>query len=274
MSSETKHSRILKDRKRNEYAELALDRRQRGGRKPETLQTFWQKRLQQWLDFANLLPVDADDSLRMGRISAAESDTLHREFVKQFASRPKDGSSDGLRFFAQRLSPRNRRLEELFVFVRNAMVHCLKWARFEVMLLLPNEQELFSSDPTAFWASEFYDPIDFSVPYVMTARIGRITSEPYMYVNAFREVIEGLEITRIRRCPIADCGKFFYAVRFNTGACNEHLARVRVQRGRDPELRQQYEETRQINRRVHTGMPLDQARAEVERKRRKRRTVQ
>jgi hypothetical protein len=271
MSPKTKHSRHVGDRKHNMNPGFA---RQRRGRKPETLQTFWQRRLQPWLDFANLLPVDSDESLRMRLLSTEESDRLHRAFVKQFASRPKDGFNDGLRFFAQHLSGRNRRLEELFVFVRDSMVHCVKWARFDAMLLLPDEQELYSSDPTAFWASEFNDPIDFSVPYVMSAFIGRIRSEPYMFVNAFREVMEGLEIARIRRCPVADCGKFFYAVRFNTGACNKHLARVRVQRGRDPQLRRQYEETRQINRRVHRGMPLDQARAEVRNKKREgRKTV-
>ncbi len=76
---------------------------------------------------------------------------------------------------------------------------------------------------------------------------------------------------RIRRCPV--CQDFFYAARANKGACDEHLARARVQRGRDPELRRRYEQTRRINRLVRHGKPIGEAKSEVQRKEVKRRTV-
>src|SRR5260370_36990416 len=208
MTSKSKPSRSLSNRKRINLGSSAQPGLSPRGRKRETLQSFLQKRLQPWLDFANLLPADVDDSLRMGLLSTVESDRLHREFVQQFASQPKDDFNQGLRFFAQHLAPRNRRLEELFILVRDVMVHCVRWTRFDAMLLLPEEQELYSRDPNEFWASEYNDPVEFSVPYEVEIWRGRITSQPYLFINAFRELIEGLEFSRIRCCPIAECGKF------------------------------------------------------------------
>jgi hypothetical protein len=155
------------------------------------------------------------------------------------------------------------------------MAHCVAWARLNADRLLPEEQELYSRDPDGFWTEydEYYGAVDFSVPYVVSAWTGRIKSTPYMWANAFREAIENLEIARIGQCPFSDCGKYFYAVRFNTGACKEHLARARVQRGRDPELRRRYEETRRINRFVREGKSLAAAKATVRNRTRKRRTT-
>ncbi len=87
----------------------------------------------------------------------------------------------------------------------------------------------------------------------------------------FRAAIEGLEVERLKRCPIRDCRKVFYAMRRNTGACREHLARARVYLAR--ERREQYEQTRRINRMVRQGKSIGEAKAEVQRKRSNRRIV-
>ena len=62
---------------------------------------------------------------------------------------------------------------------------------------------------------------------------GRISLIPTWVRHEFMAALAGVEIERIRRCPIDDCGKFFYARPAHKGACDEHLARARVQRGRD-----------------------------------------
>ncbi len=276
MTSKPKPSRRRGNRKRiNSSVLLQLDPLPRG-RKPATLQSFRQKRLEPWLDFANLLPVVADDSLYFNRLNTEESDQLHRAFVEQFASRREDDFDGGLVSYAQDLAPPDRRLQETFILVRDVMERCVKWKRFEAGLFSREEQEEYSRDRELFYL-EHHDPVvDFPLPHRLYQRWGRIVidPEPLSFAETFRKAIEGLEVARIRRCPVADCGKFFYAVRFNTGACNQHLARARVQRGRDTELRRQYEETRRINRLVRDGRPLDKAKAEVKTNRRKRRTVQ
>src|SRR5262249_43456762 len=60
-------------------------------RKPETLQRFWQSRLQPWLDFANLLSfVGSGEDFQPFRKDGAEQEgeRLREEFTAQFASRP------------------------------------------------------------------------------------------------------------------------------------------------------------------------------------------
>jgi hypothetical protein len=47
---------------------------------------------------------------------------------------------------------------------------------------------------------------------------------------AFRQAVDGLELERLRRCPV--CRRIYYAWRKNKGACDEHLALARVWRKR------------------------------------------
>jgi hypothetical protein len=51
----------------------------------------------------------------------------------------------------------------------------------------------------------------------------------------FRYAVEGLELERLRRCPV--CHRIYYAGRKNKGACDQHLdlARVWRKRGKLPE---------------------------------------
>jgi hypothetical protein len=113
------------------------------------------------------------------------------------------------------------------------------------------------------------------VPFSMRMEVGigedgLISFDPDPFWLHFQKALHKADPMRVRRCP--HCGNFYFAVRSNTGACNEHLARVRMQRSRDPERRRQYEETRRINRLVHQEkMELKLARAKVQRRQRRRR---
>jgi len=50
------------------------------------------------------------------------------------------------------------------------------------------------------------------------------------YWGAFREAMEAADPGRLKRCPV--CARVYYAVRKNTGACNEHQSLARVRKAR------------------------------------------
>jgi hypothetical protein len=124
--------------------------------------------------------------------------------------------------------------------------------------------------------AEHYKEIPFQLDHWIRDRgNGRATFAPDPALASFKEAFEDVELRRIRRCPVEDCGRYFYAVRANTGACSLHLARARMQRVRDPEKRQQYEETRQVNRLVATKkLSIAKARAVVKGKQQSRKETQ
>lgn len=102
---------------------------------------------------------------------------------------------------------------------------------------------------------------------IITVHEGKVLFEDNREWTRFREAIRGVEIRRLRRCPV--CRRIYYAVRDNKGACDLHLDVARVRRHRDPESRRKYEKTRKIMRLVRTGLPLSKARAAVESRARK-----
>ncbi len=94
---------------------------------------------------------------------------------------------------------------------------------------------------------------------------------PDFFREVFLRALDNCEVQRIRECPI--CRKLFVALRLDQQACSRKCGnahRAREFRIHSPK----YEQTRQINRLVRGGMQLDEAKAEVQRKGRKRRTVQ
>src|SRR5271166_5115955 len=104
--------------------------RLRRKRKPQTLQRFWQERLQPWLDFANLLPfagggdwfepLGKDEPAAHKRVEA-QKDQLQAEFVERFGQESRrEGSATILQSLAHRVA-QNYRVNELvstFVEVR------------------------------------------------------------------------------------------------------------------------------------------------------------
>jgi hypothetical protein len=83
----------------------------------------------------------------------------------------------------------------------------------------------------------------------------------------FLKELIGTDPRRIRRCPI--CSRIYYAWRRDKGACSPRCCDTYYAR-KFRLKRRQYEETRQVNRLVATGMPLNKAKAELQ-KREKRR---
>ena len=114
--------------------------------------------------------------------------------------------------------------------------------------------------------TEHYASVPFAINYSIEDKgDGRVSFEPELILADFMKALEGTEILRVRRCLI--CGRFYYAVRDNKGACDEHLARVRVKLGRDPQLREKYEANRRINKLVRQEkLSIREAKAVVKNK--------
>jgi len=114
--------------------------------------------------------------------------------------------------------------------------------------------------------NEHYASVPFAINYsIEDIGDGRVSFEPELNLGEFMKTLAGTEILRVRRCPA--CGKFYYAVRANKGACDEHLARERVRRGRDPHLQKKYEASRRINKLVkQKKLSIRDAKAVVEKK--------
>jgi hypothetical protein len=98
----------------------------------------------------------------------------------------------------------------------------------------------------------------FNLRFIDNGGVWKSSSSPLL--DRLREAIDGVELTRLRRCPV--CCKFYYAIRSNKGACDEHLGVARVWRLRKkiPE----YNENRQVNRLVRKrNYSIGEARAVV-----------
>jgi len=258
MISGNKQSRKIGNIKRiNEVPKTASSIRLRRGRKQETLQSFKKSILQPWIDFANLLPFE-----RLGddwRAVDQDPMMLSNAFVRDFADRPR---SDPFYFLVRRLPHRRSReprptdeLIKLFNTVNTV------FKGLDGMTWPSTENEGDEPAWTGHWGT---------VPFEMTYSVedkgdGRVSFEPDLMLQRFKKALEGTEILRVCRCPI--CGRFYYAVRKNKGACDEHLARARVKRGRDPQLREKYEANRRINQLVkQKKLPIGKAKAAVKEK--------
>lgn len=244
--------RRMRNRKRNNSAApIRLPRH----RRPETLQRFWRARLQPWIDFANLLPFE-----RLGigwwrtvaDLDREGSESLCRSFVHRFATRREPSALNSLAWRVTRFQTRepqpSAELDALFKTVRNVFehLHSMTW---------PSETEWLGR-------SEHYDSVPLAIPYfIEDTGNGRVSFKSDPLLEAFKKALEDTEISRVRRCGL--CGKFYYATRANKGACEEHLARARVERSRDSALRQKYEETRRVNQLSKQGMPVGKAIAKV-----------
>ena len=284
------------DRKRNKPT--STNRRRKRGRNPETLHRFRQKRIQPWLDIA--AAVGFTEEVPAPREASAE---FVDRFLEQHAGVKRVMVSASPFWFATRgvatlffpmgaIFDRARDAREFYEFfwnVRNA----IDWiadpvanrSRASNIEAQPLGTEF---DLTRSWnrlrdlARELIEAkalgliTGLRIPSraTITKRDGfvHLVEETFLWA-AFRAAIEGIEIKRLKRCPIRNCRKIFYATRANTGACRDHLARARVYRGRDPELRRVYEQARRINRLVRQGKSIGEAKSEVQRKAAKRRIV-
>lgn len=66
------------------------------------------------------------------------------------------------------------------------------------------------------------------------------------YWGAFRKAMEAADPRRFKRCPV--CSRFYYAVRKNTGACNEHQSLARVRKAR--QKTDDYNASRRLRRKI------------------------
>jgi predicted nucleic acid-binding Zn ribbon protein len=90
----------------------------------------------------------------------------------------------------------------------------------------------------------FPAPSTGTVAFIMPDGTLWFYQDPY---RDFLAVIEGVEVTRLRRCPV--CGRFFWAQREDKAACGARCANVyRVRRRR--EKQREYAANRRENRRV------------------------
>jgi hypothetical protein len=94
------------------------------------------------------------------------------------------------------------------------------------------------------------EPVSIGVPVVDRIGItadGKIDMKLSTPWSALREILSGVQATRIRSCPI--CAKYFYSLRKDKKACSSKCVGVhRVRRWRDKQA--EYERTRRINRDV------------------------
>lgn len=80
-----------------------------------------------------------------------------------------------------------------------------------------------------------------------------------LLLEGFRNAFKGVELARLYRCPV--CTAFYYAVRKNKGACDQHLVLARTWEFR--KKTQKYRENWRINKLVKSGFPLSKARAAI-----------
>lgn len=235
-------------------------------RKPETLQSFRQKRLQPWLDFVNSLPEQLPPPWQAD--SKSMDDILEGHAAPQkSASFTAASRFPGTYFFPLGvIFDRAQAARDFYAFAWQ-VTNVLRW----IVTAWSNRDKwpgLSAMGPPS--ASLSLLPAQS----LSMGQSGLLTILPDPAWMLLMQSLEGLEAHRLRRCPIADCGRFFYAARSNSGACHEHLALARVRRGRPSgqALKRQYEETRRTNALVRKGHPLAEAKAMVAR--RKRRATQ
>ncbi len=270
MTSSGKQSRRSGDAKRiNNAHGITPSIRLRRGRKPETLQRFHQQRLQNWLRFANLKGESPAELMRKFKAERLDRDL---DAPNLFAGAPLFGRNTE--------EAKQRELSEFQRSVCTILDGIGKNVGRENPDGLADNIGPFYTERVEAYVECQFDAQGRITKCELSAPINGLLNalKPPPSLPPSRDAAEpkpakmGAGALRIRRCPV--CGRFYYAVRTDRGACDEHLARARVQRGRDPELRRRYKETCRINRLVRDGMPLDKAKAEVQRQRRKRRTVQ
>ncbi len=272
--------------------------RRKRGRNPETLHRFRQKRIQPWLDLAAAAGF-ADEVPAPWEASPQFMDG----FLEQHAGLKRVMGSGSPWWIATRglaslffpfgaildRARDSRAFYEFFWNVRTA----IDWisntgtsqstgSNIEAQTPGSNFDTAPSWNKLRDLASELIEAkalgrtIGFRIPSRATiTKSGgfvHLVEETFLWA-AFKAAIEGIEVKRLKRCYIRNCRKIFYATRKNTGACREHLARARVYRGRDRELRRQYEQTRRINRLVRKGKSRGEAKSEVQQKGAERRKV-
>jgi len=256
-------------------------------RKPETLHRYRQELLQPWLDFANLL---------QGReLNEDEKPALRGAFVKRFAkdrspaARPLQnlaaGVQGGYRSLLSLVVGKHGELERTFLAVRNTLLTVSK---------MPLVEDAYMPDATGIG-----EIVDLQVRFGIGDQDGYLIIQPdilfaFLVALVGGSVVDALfetgtlstfgekktdkrrqakpvrvETRRIRTCPV--CQSFYYAVRGNTGACDEHQTLARTRRTRDPELRRQYKKAMQINRLTRAGIPIGEATARIQAKATRRR---
>jgi hypothetical protein len=95
------------------------------------------------------------------------------------------------------------------------------------------------------------DPFSsFPIPSAQTISMNKLG---FAYVqenpvwNFFKHAISGLELERLRRCPV--CRRVYYAWRNNKGACDAHLGLARTWRKRDKT--REYNQSRRFRRKAN-----------------------
>jgi hypothetical protein len=247
----------------------------------QTKQSEINERLRPWLDFAALLPckISAPSPAR------ADPNTIEQVF-KEGASPELDDRNPSLLHFRKfpghqlfrhrvvtqtdRISTTRADIAETpgtialsFSFDRTAAAQVfyslffnVRWALEQIALegAHQNSREL-RGQPIGYDTS-ISSPM-FGFPQRVEIRAdgtSHIVDEPVW--SSFKLAIEGVECQRVRRC--SECGRVYYAVRFNKQACDLHLAVAAVKRSQ--RKRFEYENNRTANRLVQQeGMSIGEA---------------
>jgi hypothetical protein len=232
---------------------------------PKGIQNSVAARLQIWLDLAAVLPASEElpppwetSSELMEQVFQQSADPeppwpgsdlwCSGKFPELFGPFPADSPLHDRK-------TASRAFYRFFFDIRSA----LDWL-VEAVDVAPLDSRL---TPQGLWISS-KEKVVFASSGLQTVGVdkGKVHFEDNREWIRFREALEGVEVKRLRRCPV--CQRIYYAVRDNKGACDLHLDVARVRRHRDPESRRKYEKTRKINRLVKTRLPLSQARMLVE----------
>jgi hypothetical protein len=78
--------------------------------------------------------------------------------------------------------------------------------------------------------SEYVPVFHSAGQHAFIGKNGRISIVDEPVWSLFKGAINGIEVSRIRRCPV--CNRVYYATRANKGACDDHLALAAVWRAR------------------------------------------
>jgi hypothetical protein len=230
-------------------------------RKPETLQRFRYEQLQRWLDFA--ASVSFAEPLPP---PWAASQQFMEAFLEEHAGLvplPNTEVFYATKFPADAFFP--------LTLVMNRAAGAREFYAFHWVLRSVLEWIVDAWASRDAWPSVTGQPADHTfnwIPATLIAsidRTGLFSMEPVPVWLVFQQTFNRLDVARLRRCPLPNCRKIFYAKRANTGACDEHLSIARTQRSRA--LKRQYEETRQINQLTRkNGLSYKEATAKVRNK--------
>jgi hypothetical protein len=225
-------------------------------RRSRALQTDALARIQRWLDFAALLPFDE----KLPPPWEASAELMDRILVTSAGLKQIGSTLAATRFPAYLFFPMGaifdraqaaREFYRFFWTVRSSLEWMIEtWANRDHW---PESLESKRESPSSSFG------IPFAQQITMNRRSGKVSVLEGPPWGAFKMAIDGLELERLRRCPV--CRQIYYAGRKNKGACDQHLglARVRRKRGKTAE----YNENRRFRRKMRIRAVRGKERAKV-----------